>query len=196
MAAYVHVGFSREASANSCWARNGRDLTTFARLNDSVFSQEYPMSVMMFVAAMVFDGVFERHPALCLIIAECGHTWVPGLMHNIDKALNRQSPSEDAVVPSYRLPLAPSDYVRRQVRVAPLPGFCAVPGFVSEPLAATVARLPADDVLVFSTDYPHLEGRANAREVFAGMLPEDEHLRERFFGGSVADLLTIPAPTG
>jgi len=105
--------------------------------------------------------------------------------------MNKQSPTSEAVEPSYKLPLAPSEYVRRQVRVAPLSGFCAVPGFVSEPLAATVGRLPADDLLVFSTDYPHLEGRPDARKVFAEMLPEDDHLRERFFGGSVADLLSL-----
>jgi hypothetical protein len=76
---------------------------------------------------------------------------------------------------AYRLPLAPSEYLRRQVSVTPL--------VVNEPLRPVLDHVPAE-LLCFSSDYPHVEGTASALAIcerqLAGCAPG---VREAFYGG-------------
>ena len=73
------------------------------------------------------------------------------------------------------MPLAPSEYLRRQVTVTPL--------VVNEPLRPVLDRVPAE-MLCFSSDYPHVEGTASAVAIcerqLAGCAPG---VRETFYGG-------------
>jgi predicted TIM-barrel fold metal-dependent hydrolase len=187
MAAFAHVGFGRER-INRGWANNGTgDLTTYSLLNMVVNPQIAPQ---LLLAAMVFDGVFERHPKLTLVVEEVGISWLPHLLAMIDHAVGRPLPEAlddgefrpDFAGAAYKLPLAPSEYLRRQVRVTPL--------VVSQPLHPTIDLVPPE-LLCFSSDYPHVEGTADAVAVCDRQLKGlNETARAAFYGG-VGDLIGL-----
>ena len=83
----------------------------------------------------------------------------------------------------YELPLKPSEYMRRQVRITPLTS--------SDPLQPIFDQVP-EELLVFSSDVPHPEGRDRAvaicEEQLAGV---SQARREHFFAGGVAELLDL-----
>jgi hypothetical protein len=41
-------------------------------------------------------------------------------------------------------------------------------------------------MLVFSSDYPHVEGRHHVKKLYDGHLPVDETLRAGFYGDTMA----------
>jgi predicted TIM-barrel fold metal-dependent hydrolase len=190
MAAFAHVGFARER-INAGWANNGGDnLNTFSILNMLVASQIGPQ---LLVGALVYDGVLERHPNLTVVVEEVGIDWLPHLLTAMDLSIGRTSPDQrdDQVRPShlvigdsYTLPLAPVDYVRRQIRVTPLPA--------THPLQGVIEQVPPE-VLCFSSDYPHVEGSASAVELCQRQLASAKvspEVRDAFFGG-VGELLGV-----
>jgi hypothetical protein len=81
--------------------------------------------------------------------------------------------------------------LRRNVRITPLPGF-------GDDEALTVAaQLPG--MVVFSSDYPHLEGNAEPLELYQPALDSlDDHLRSLFLGDSIEECFARtgdPLPT-
>src|SRR2546423_10375212 len=86
MAAFAHVGLARER-INTGWANNGADdLMTFSLLNMIVNPQSGPQ---LLIGAMVFDGVFERHPNITVVVEEVGINWLPHLLSALDHAVGR-----------------------------------------------------------------------------------------------------------
>ncbi len=187
MAAIAHVGFGRE-HINPGWANNGAgDLTTYSLLNMVVNPQIAPQ---LLLSAMVFDGVLERHPKLTVVVEEVGISWLPHLLGILDHGVGRTPPGvlddgeyrPDFAGKAYRLPLAPSEYLRRQVRVTPL--------VVSQPLRPTIDLVPPE-MLCFSSDYPHVEGTADAVAICERQLDGvSEAARQAFYGG-VGDLIGL-----
>jgi predicted TIM-barrel fold metal-dependent hydrolase len=187
MAAFAHVGFGRER-INAGWANNGADdLTTYSLLNMVVNPQIAPQ---LLLSAMVFDGVFERHPNLTLVVEEVGISWLPHLLGILDHGVGRGSLEvlddgeyrPDFAGSAYKLPLAPSEYLRRQVRVTPL--------VVSQPLHPTMDLVPPE-MLCFSSDYPHVEGTADAVAVCDRQLGDvSQDVRTAFYG-SVGELIGL-----
>jgi predicted TIM-barrel fold metal-dependent hydrolase len=190
MAAFAHVGFARER-INPGWANNGADdLNTFSLLNMLVASQLGPQ---LLVGALVYDGLLERHPQLTVVVEEVGIDWLPHLFSAMDLSIGRTGrdqhdgetrPSHLVVGESYTLPLAPGDYVRRQVRVSPLPA--------THPIQGVIEHVPPE-VLCFCSDYPHVEGSASAVELCERQLTSagvTDDVREAFFGG-VGELLGV-----
>ena len=188
MAAFAHVGFARER-INIGWANNGaKDLKTFNLLNMLVGSQTGPQ---LLLAAMVYDGVFERHPDLTVVVEEVGIDWLPHLVSAMELSIGRTPddlhdqnyrPSHLIMGETYDLPLAPVDYLRRQVRVTPLPA--------SHPLHPVIDQVPPE-LLCFSSDYPHVEGSDSAVEIFERQLAgTSEVVTSAFFGG-VAELIGV-----
>jgi predicted TIM-barrel fold metal-dependent hydrolase len=187
MAAFAHVGFGRER-INAGWANNGAsDLTTYSLLNMVVNPQIAPQ---LLLSAMVFDGVFERHPRLTVVVEEVGISWLPHLLAILDHGVGRTPPGvlddgeyrPDFAGSAYRLPLAPSEYLRRQVRVTPL--------VVSQPLHPTIDMVPAE-MLCFSSDYPHVEGTGDAVAVCDRQLTGmSDGVRSAFYGG-VGELIGL-----
>ena len=83
----------------------------------------------------------------------------------------------------YKLPLKPSEYMRRQVRITPLAS--------ADPLRPTLDLLPPE-LLVFSSDFPHQEGRSEAIGIFEAQLKDlDVSRREQFFSASIAELMDL-----
>jgi predicted TIM-barrel fold metal-dependent hydrolase len=187
MAAIAHVGFSRERIQFG-WANNGsNDLTTYSLLSMVIAPQLGPQ---LLLGALVFDGVLERHPKLTIVVEEVGISWLPHLVSVIDHAVGRDKHTQladgefrpDFAGAAYKLPLAPSEYLRRQVTVTPL--------VVNEPLRPVLDRVPVE-MLCFSSDYPHVEGTASAVAIcerqLAGCAPG---VRETFYG-SVAQRIGL-----
>lgn len=190
MAAFAHVGFARER-INPGWANNGAsDLNTFTLLNMLVAGQIGPQ---LLVGALVYDGVLERHPNLTVVVEEVGIDWLPHLLSAMDLSIGRTPdvmhddefrPSHLVAGSSYRLPLAPVDYVRRQIRVTPLPA--------THPISGVIQHVPPE-ILCFSSDYPHVEGSASAVELCERQLDAagvGADVRASFFGG-VGELLGV-----
>ncbi len=99
----------------------------------------------MFLSAMVFDGVFHRHPTLKGGVIELGAGWVPDFLTTLDNGGRMFGKTDPAI---QELEMKPSDYIRRQVWFTPFP---------SEDVGQMTA-LAGDDLFLFSSDYPHPEG--------------------------------------
>ena len=186
MAAFAHVGFGRER-INAGWANNGADdLLTFNALNMLVGSQIAPQ---LLVGSFVLDGVLERHPRLVVVVEEVGIDWLPHLVTTLEVMVGRTPEvlHDGEYRPGnlerggYRLPLTPTEYLQRQVRVSPLPA--------SQPIAGVLEQVP--DLLAFCSDYPHVEGTADAVAICERQLRDvDAHVRNSFFAGA-GDLIGV-----
>jgi predicted TIM-barrel fold metal-dependent hydrolase len=126
---------------------------------------------------LILNGVLERFPDLRLGIVELSSLWVPLYLMMLDGAwaFTRQIAGADA---ASDLPLRPSDYFRRQVRVS---------SFAYENPASVRDQL-GDDLLMCCSDYPHSEGTATplADYAAAGLVPGEA---PRLFRDNAAFLL-------
>jgi predicted TIM-barrel fold metal-dependent hydrolase len=138
-----------------------------------------PLPVMQTLNALIVDGVLMRHPTLRIGVIELGATWVPGWMRSLDSAHEAFRKNESRL---QDMDLRPSEYVRRQVRVTPYP---------HEDTGWTIANA-GDDVCMFSSDFPHVEGGRNPIARFERSMDAagiGAHARERFYIDNFADLL-------
>ena len=97
---------------------------------------------------LILNGTLERFPDLRIGIVELSSLWVPLYLMMLDGASAFTQQINGAEAP---LPLQPSDYFRRQVRVS---------SFAYESPATIVAQLGGTDLLMCCSDYPHAEGTA------------------------------------
>jgi len=98
------------------------------------------------VISLVCEGVFERFPGLRVALLEGGFAWMPSLMWRLDQQWKRLH----AEVPF--LKRKPSEYIREHMRVTTQP--------MEEPpkleyLMQAIEWLGSEEMLMFSTDYPH-----------------------------------------
>ena len=170
MIAHLHVGMS-PSLVHPGWAN-----TDDAGLIRFLSVLQPHQSAQVFLAGMVLGGVFERHPKLTVLFSELGIEW---FAPTVDRMDTMTSPGlSPLVIGEYRLPLQPSEYVRRNVRISPLPAQHESP-------RALLDALP--EVAVFSSDYPHFEGNpdplAHYEAELAGLAPE---VTARFLGANIA----------
>ena len=166
----VHVGLS-PAIYHPAWANT--DNPALIR----VISVLQPFQqAQVFLNAMVLGGVFERHPRLTVVFAEHGIDWITPATTRMDAlATPGLSP---LLLGEYRLPLQPGEYVRRNVRVTPLPVSHESPLATAEALA---------EVPIFSSDYPHFEGSGDPVGHYDKELaPLPPEFKDAFFGGNLA----------
>lgn len=115
----------------------------------SYYIEEYAGMAQIFqtqVLNMVVEGVFDRFDNLRVALIESGWTWLPSLMWRIDKdwkGLRREVPWNTQV---------PSAYIRERIRLSLQP-MDAPPDPAH--MLQVIAQLGSDDLLMFSTDYPH-----------------------------------------
>jgi uncharacterized protein len=185
MIAHLHVGMS-PSLLHPGWAN-----TDDAGLIRFLSVLQPHQTAQVFLAGLVMGGVFERHPRLTVLFSELGTDWfLPTVLRMDSMASPGLSP---LVVGEYRLPLQPSEYVRRNVRISPIPA----------PHESPIALLDAlPEVAVFSSDYPHFEGNPDPVSYYDTALQAvaDEG-KERFLSGNIAasyaltgDPLEVPAP--
>jgi predicted TIM-barrel fold metal-dependent hydrolase len=131
---------------------------------------------------MIFGGVLERYPGLAVIVQELGIDWVPDFLETIDREADNSRPRMLNFAP-YALPLKPSEYVQRQVRVSVV--------HQQDVLRPTIERVP-EGIIVFSSDFPHVEGHQEAVALYDAQLDGlGQSAREAFFGRSAAELLKL-----
>jgi predicted TIM-barrel fold metal-dependent hydrolase len=129
------------------------------------------------LATLIIDGVMERFSGLKFGVIEQGATWLPGLMRQLDSALEAFGRHEERL---QKLSLRPSEYLRRQVRVTPYP---------TEDVGWVIEQA-GEEVCLFSSDYPHVEGGRNPIKRFEQNLQTiSEPARQRFYHDNFVDLM-------
>jgi predicted TIM-barrel fold metal-dependent hydrolase len=130
--------------------------------------------------------VLHRFPDLRIGVIEQGATWLPGLMKNLDSSADAFRKNEERL---QKLDLLPSEYVQRQVRVTPYP----------HEDAGWVIREAGEDVAMFSSDYPHVEGGRNPLKRFDRSLDGlPKSALDKFYSDNFIDLMgaSLPASVG
>jgi predicted TIM-barrel fold metal-dependent hydrolase len=132
-----------------------------------------------FFSMMALDGVFERFPALRGASIEQGAEWVPQLLRALDHAQNLFIKTEPDL---QSLPMPASDYIRRQVKFTPFP----------KEDVRWVTENVGPDLLMFSTDYPHLEGGHDPLKNFSTNLDGmSEDVLDKFYARNFCDLMGL-----
>ena len=97
------------------------------------------------LVSLVAEGVFNAFPRLKVVCIESGFTWLPTLMWHMDKSwrgMRAETPWLDR---------PPSEFIREHVRFTLQP----MDAPDARRLARTLAHVGDDNLLLFSTDYPH-----------------------------------------
>jgi predicted TIM-barrel fold metal-dependent hydrolase len=129
------------------------------------------------LATMIFDGVFERFPDLSVGVIEQGAIWVPSWLRQMESAFEAFRRHEERL---QALSMTPSDYVHRQVRFTPYP---------TEDVGWIIDQAGADLVL-FSSDYPHVEGGRKPLERFEASLGDrSDEVRRQFYSDNFVFLM-------
>ena len=102
-------------------------------------------TIERWLTCMIYDGVLERFPQLKIGMIELGANWLPASLQNLDMGVTLLGKFDTALK---KLSIKPSEYVQRQVRIAPL----------HTEDTGWILRNVGKDVLMFNTDYPHPEG--------------------------------------
>jgi predicted TIM-barrel fold metal-dependent hydrolase len=168
----LHVGGAPLQLAKA-WMNNGRAPTKDwmgggenLRTKDIALLHEGPEQ---FLSMLVLDGVLERHPGLRGASVELGAGWVPELLRRLDWVVKIWSRT-DANLQGWSR--TPSQQITEQLAFTP---------FVYEPVGDLIDQ-SNDELYLFSTDYPHVEGGRNPIGRFEGALGErSEAIRQKFY---------------
>jgi predicted TIM-barrel fold metal-dependent hydrolase len=96
--------------------------------------------------SLVHEGVFTKFPTLKFVLIESGFTWLPAFMWRANKTwrgVRAEVPWVDR---------APGDFIRDHVRFTLQPTDAPPTG---EDMEKLLQQIGSDDMLLFSTDYPH-----------------------------------------
>ena len=117
---------------------------------------------------MVLDGVLDRHPTLRGAAVELGAGWVPEMLRRLDWV----SRIYGRVDTSVQFERTPSQQISEQMGFTPFP---------HEDVANLVSQ-SNEDLYLFSSDYPHVEGTRDPIARFERSLAEaDEAIKSRFY---------------
>ncbi len=174
-----HVG--GEEKLNPAYFENGlprvKDFHGGEENFTSLSFMPIPHSVMQSLAAMIIDGVADRFPRLKFGAIELGASWLPGWMRFMDSAHQAFYKNEERL---HRLSAPPSEIVRRQVRVTPYP----------HEDSGWIIRNSGEEVCLFSSDFPHVEGGRNPMKRFGdSLVGVSPAVAERFFRDNFVDLM-------
>jgi predicted TIM-barrel fold metal-dependent hydrolase len=134
-------------------------------------------SPSLFLGALIYDGLFDRFPALRGGCIEQGAGWVVSWLHQLDYGIRAFRRTEE---PLRRLAAKPSEYVRRHLKFTPFPG---------EDVGWMIEQA-GPELFMFSTDFPHPEGGRDPLAKFAETLTAiDEADQARFYHDNMAELL-------
>jgi uncharacterized protein len=168
----LHVGGAPLQLARA-WMNNGRAPTKDwlgggenLRTKDIALLHEGPEQ---FLTMMVLDGVLERHPRLRGASVELGAGWVPELLRRLDWVVKTWS-RNDANLQGFTR--TPSRQITDQLAFTP---------FVFEAIGDLIDQ-SNEDLYLFSTDYPHIEGGRNPIGRFETALGErNDSVRDKFY---------------
>ncbi|MBX3012876.1 MAG: amidohydrolase family protein [Caldilineaceae bacterium] len=132
-------------------------------------------SYIAHLVSLVTEGVFKKFPTFKFVLLEGGVSWVPPILWRLDKnwkALRMTTPWVDRL---------PSEIVSEHIRLSTQP--------IEEPedgkqLHTMLEMFAADQMLMFSTDYPHWDG--DTPDFAARTFPKA--LRPAIMGGNAISL--------
>jgi predicted TIM-barrel fold metal-dependent hydrolase len=178
----LHVGAGEPAMPDE-YRNNGRGpITGFLGGGEDLDSKLFMMlhcPAEAFLSAMVLDGTLEQFPRLRGGVIELGALWVPAWLRRLDVAQQAFARTE----PGLALPMKASDYVRRQLKFTPHP---------TEPVGWIIEQT-SDELLLFSSDYPHIEGGRNPIKRFEESMKGIGGLaKDRFYATNFDELMGQP----
>jgi hypothetical protein len=175
----LHVG-SGALPIGDEWMENGRQPVETVKGAEIITAKDFMVvhqSHARFLAALVLDGVLERHRGLRGGSSEVGAGWVPDFLRRLDHAVAIWSRSEPELRAIVR---RPSEQAAEQLRFTPYP-FEDV---------GTLVRESDPRLYLFSTDYPHAEGGRNPLGRFEQSLAgAGAEVQARFFADNAAEWL-------
>jgi predicted TIM-barrel fold metal-dependent hydrolase len=113
--------------------------------------------------SLIAEGVFQKHPGLKVVLIESGFTWLPHFLWRTGKTWRGVRPEVPWIDRS------PTEIVRDHVRFTLQP--VDAPRTRPEVLARAIEHLGSDELLLFSTDYPHWQ--FDGEDVLPAGLGED-----------------------
>jgi predicted TIM-barrel fold metal-dependent hydrolase len=161
----IHVAFATAAQGD----------VSRMRLSGSTRFYDAPVRVQQ----LIDTGVFDRFPALRLVLVEVDSSWTPYLRTQMDDRFLRMNPA--ARPPIKRLP---GEYFTDNVLTT----------FITDPYAIPNRHTIGVSQMMWSSDYPHTgsdwpESWKTIEEVFAGV-PDDE--RHAILAGNALRLYGTP----
>ena len=174
-----HVG--GEEKMSMAYTENGGEKVRDFHGGDENFTglsyMAIPLSIWQTMTALIFDGVFDRHPNLKFGVIELGASWLPSWLRFMDSGFEAFRKGEARL---QALSMKPSELAERQLRVTP---YCHEP-------TGWILRESSPDMLLFSSDFPHVEGGRNPVKRFEDNMEgiSDEALG-RFYRDNFIDLM-------
>ena len=133
---------------------------------------------MAALSDLVFSPIFNRHPRLKVILAECGIGWVPYMLDRLDQVWTKQRHQSKVNVEQM-----PSECFRDHIWTC----------FIDEDAGIELRHRIGVDKILCEVDYPHSDTTwPNSRKLLAHRLhdvPDDE--ARRIAGGNAAQLLKL-----
>ena len=134
-------------------------------------------SAQLFLGAMIFDGVFDRHPGLRCISMEHAAFWLPSWLKSIEYTTSlfkrKRTFSE-----------LPIDTAHSRLKVSP---------FAGEQVGWIIDNI-GTDMLVFASDYPHPEGTSDPISKFEATMADcDEATMDKFYFRNMEELMGVSA---
>jgi len=124
--------------------------------------------------SFVFEGVFERHPAIKLAMLEGGFSWVPPYLWYLDQTW------AEVRVQTPWVKRHPSEYILENVRFGARPLDAPIP---DSALRDILDWMQADTTLMFASDYPRWDWTAPATAFGTATDP----VRERILAGNATE---------
>lgn len=134
------------------------------------------------ILSIVSEGILQKFPATRVVVTEGGFRWVPPFLWKFDKLWKTYRPD----VPW--LESRPSDMVRTHFRFTTAPSDGAE---IEGALDRQIDRLGSEDMLVYSSDYPH-NHRSGPRGILAGTI--QPRIREAIMRRNAFALYGLEAP--
>ena len=139
--------------------------------------QNIGQSAQLFLSAMIYDGVFERHANLQSLCMEHAATWLPSWLQQMDftaRMFKRKRKFREL----------PSETAKQRIKVSPFSG---------EPVGWIIDNV-GPEMLVFASDYPHPEGGADPIRKFEETMQNcDQKTMDAFYYGNMQSMLRLPA---
>lgn len=140
-----------------------------------------PISLIPQVISLVINGVFDGFPNLRFMILEGGFSWLPHVMWRMDREY-RQGHVEAPWIKKL-----PSQHCRERLRLSTQP----TEDITGDQWMKLIDLMGTDDILVFSTDYPHFDFD-DPQTAIPKALPETT--REKIFWSNAAQFYGLDAP--
>ncbi|CAB4729969.1 MAG: amidohydrolase family protein [Actinobacteria bacterium] len=176
----LHVGAQRIQIRDEYMNTGRRQAVGFLGGGEALRLKDFPIlhvDTEEFLSVLVLDGVLERHPALRGGAIELGASWVPSMLRRIDHAVDNLARHDPDVRAFTR---RPSEQVIDQLAFTPFP-FEDVGRLITE---------SCDELYLFSSDYPHVEGGRNPLGRFEASLGDaPDTTRDRFYSSNLLRIM-------